>query len=130
VTSSPTQANAKLAPLAIKTERTEYKAEYTDEKFGPVKCAGLHVVSVQYPGNATSGGADKWTCKVNVPLTKPFTKLLYGTPGAPIEPFPEWASDYFALKGLGVIAKEVTATEGAGGLAYSATAVYPFEEVV
>ncbi len=104
--------------------RTKYTLSYTDEKFGPVICTGVHIVSPEHPGTATSGGADKFKCKSTT--KKPLT---FGSPGEKFaENFTAWQSDYFAGKGLSVLAKSLNATESANGKSYKGVAVYPSPE--
>ncbi len=104
--------------------RTKYTLSYTDEKFGPVACKGVHIVSPTYPGTATSGGADKFKCKSTTGKA-----LTFGKPGEKLpENFTEWQSDYFAGKGLSVIAKSLNATMSGPGKSYKGFAVYPSPE--
>jgi hypothetical protein len=113
-----------LAPAKIKTRKVHYQLKYTDEKFGPVLCKGVHITSAEFPGTATSGGADKFKCRST---TK--KRLLFGEPGEVFpENFTEWQSDYFATLGESVLAKSLKATESASGKAYSGLAVYPSPE--
>ena len=109
-----------------KPVKVKYTAIYTDEKFGPVECRGVHITSAQYPGTAISGGADKFKCKST--SKKP---VLYGNPGEKLpENFTEWASDYFNPLGHFVLAKSLNVTLTGNGRAYKGFAVYfsPAEE--
>ncbi len=110
-------------PTKVKAMKAHYSLAYNDEKFGPVNCKGVHITSTQYPGTATSGGADKFVCK-----SVGRERLLFGSPGETLVNFTEWQSDYFATKGESVLAKSLTATISAGGKAYRGFAVYPSPE--
>jgi hypothetical protein len=110
-----------LAPAKVKTRKVHYQLKYTDEKFGPVLCKGVHITSAEFPGTATSGGADKFKCRST---TK--KRLLFGDPGEVFpENFTEWQSDYFTTLGESVLAKSLKATMSASGKSYSGLAVYP-----
>jgi hypothetical protein len=100
--------------------RVEYRAEYTDEDFGLVKCVGHHVTNSNlFPGNATEGGRDKWTCRA-LPNKRTFTNV---TGGQILNPWPYsgWASDFD-----GQAASSVTGVVNANDTAYSGVAYYPF----
>ena len=100
--------------------KTAYTATYTDEKWGPVVCKGVHIVSTQYPGTATTGGADKFKCKSTT--HKPVT---FGGPGEVLMNPTPWASDYFNLSGHFVLAKSLVITMAANVKSYTGLAVYP-----
>ena len=111
-------------PAEFKASKVHYQLTYTDEKFGPVHCKGVHITSSQYPGTATSGGADRFVCKSTTRKA-----LLFGEPGEALPPnFTEWQSDYFAGKGESVIAKSLNATVSGSGKSYRGLAVYPSPE--
>src|SRR5437660_616663 len=63
-------------PAKGKPIRHVYTSTYTDEKFGAVTCHGVHIISPEYPGTATTGGADKFKCK-----STPKKALLFGKAG-------------------------------------------------
>jgi hypothetical protein len=111
-------------PAKIKTSKIHYVLPYIDEKFGPVRCKGVHITSAEFPGTATSGGADRFVCKSTTGKALPF-----GSPGEVLPPnFTEWQSDYFATKGESVIAKSLNATMSGSGKSYRGLAVYPSPE--
>lgn len=123
--STPIAAAHRLnaGPATGKTTRIHYALRYTDEKFGPVRCKGVHITSPEYPGTATSGGADQFVCKST---TK--KHLLFGAPGETLVNFTEWQSDYFFTHGESVIAKSLKATISGNGKSYRGLAVYPSPE--
>jgi hypothetical protein len=113
-----------VGPASHKAAKIRYVAQYTDEKFGPVRCKGVHITSTEYPGTATSGGADRFKCKSTT--GKP---LLFGAPGETLVNFTEWQSDYFAFaKSVSVLAKSLKATISGNGKSYTGLAVYPSPE--
>jgi hypothetical protein len=117
-------AHPSIAQAKVKTTKVHYTSFYTDEKFGPVKCKGVHITSAEYPGTATTGGADKFKCKSTT--KKPLT---FGKPGEKLpENFTAWASDYFNNLGHFVLAKSLNATMSSNGKAYTGFAVYPSPE--
>jgi hypothetical protein len=121
VSSSGAPASHRLAKVnaKVKATRVKYEATYTDEKFGPVFCKGVHITSAKYPGSGTVGGADKFKCKSTT--GKPLT---FGNPGETFaENFTAWASDYD-----GQLAKSLNATESKNGKSYKGIAVYPTQE--
>jgi hypothetical protein len=73
------------------TDVFHYSLAYTDV-FGPVNCVGVHQTGKNFPGTATSGGQDSFTCTstTGLPLTGG------ATPGL-VFPLPvkNWQSDYF-----------------------------------
>jgi hypothetical protein len=98
----------------------QYSASYSDLG-GPVTCTGIHQYGKQWPGTATTGGQDKFTCTSST--GSPLTNV---TPGQ-VWPFPvaQWASDYFNSIGLSVtntVAFSVTVSSD--GFSYSGVAQY------
>ncbi len=117
-------AGAAARPTKVKTTKVKYEATYTDEKFGPVHCKGVHITSAAFPGTATTGGEDKFKCKSTT--GKPVT---YGNPGEKLpENFTEWASDYFNNMGHFVLAKSLNVTISGSGKSYKGVAIYPSPE--
>ncbi len=100
--------------------KTHYVLSYTDEKWGPVKCTGVHIVSAAYPGTATTGGADKFKCKST--SKKPVT---FGNANEELINPTEWASDYFTGIGHFVIAKSLVIKMSSNLKSYTGFAVYP-----
>jgi hypothetical protein len=103
------------------TTRTHYELSYTDEKWGPVACKGVHIVSPEYPGTATYGGADKFRCKSTTGKA-----VTFGSPGETLVNPTEWQSDYFASIAIyGVDTGTLTVTLSNNGKSYKGLAVYP-----
>ena len=106
------------------TDVFKYSVSYTDI-FGPVTCAGVHQIGKNFPGNATSGGQDSFTCtsSTGLPLTGG------ATPGLVIPLAPgDWVSDYFAQPSVGSLlvlsTKPFTLTVSADVFSYSGVADY------
>ena len=83
-------------------------------------CKGVHIVSAEYPGTATTGGADKFKCKSTT--KKPVT---FGNPGEELINPTAWASDYFNNLGHSVLAKSLVIKMSPNGKSYKGLAVYP-----
>ncbi|MCW3030031.1 MAG: hypothetical protein JWM66_164 [Solirubrobacterales bacterium] len=99
------QAAGPSVAMAAEKSSVEYTAAYTDSRFGPIECTGKHQTnSLKFPGTASSGGRDIFTCKSTefsgakrLPLqgVAPEEALTWGE-GA-------WASDYFNSIGYYVV---------------------------
>jgi hypothetical protein len=114
--------SAGASRAAKTTTKTHYVLSYTDEKWGPVACTGVHIVSLEYPGSATSGGADKFKC-----ISTTGKAVTYGAPGETLINPTEWQSDYFASIGIGgVVTGQLTITISKSGKSYKGFAVYPY----
>jgi hypothetical protein len=106
------------------TDVFKYSVSYTDV-FGPVTCTGVHQIGKNFPGNATSGGQDSFTCtsSTGLPLTGG------ATPGLAIPLLPgQWFSDYFAQPSVGSVlvlnTKPFTLTISSDVFSYSGVAAY------
>jgi hypothetical protein len=73
------------------TDVFHYSSAYTDI-FGPVNCVGVHQTGKNFPGGATSGGQDSFTCTSTTGLP-----LTGGASPGLVVPLPVggWVSDYF-----------------------------------
>jgi len=118
--STHARSGSQAGKVLGKQTKTQYTLSYTDEKWGPVTCKGIHIVSAEYPGTETTGGADKFKCRSTT--KKPVT---FGKPGEELINPTEWASDYFSPKGHFVIAKSLVIKMSPNGKAYKGFAVYP-----
>jgi len=81
------------------TDVFHYSLAYTDVN-GPVNCVGVHQIGKNFPGTATSGGQDSFTCTST-------TGLQLTGDAFPGEVIPiavgGWTSDYFfGAFGIGV----------------------------
>ena len=95
-----------------------YGSQYTDNVLGPIKCTGVHVMTVADPN-----GRDTFTCTsttgspllgVKAGQTMPLS--IWQQPG---KPAPTWTSDYSARA-----AKTWHATVSSDGMSYTAQATY------
>jgi len=118
---------AAAAPTSNKGGNTtiQYSASYTDNVFGPVTCTGTHQYGKQWPGTATAGGRDSFTCTSTT--GGPVTGVTAG------QLFPEgigaWDSDYFYFDGPipGSLVPNTYAfslTVSSDGLSYSGVALF------
>jgi hypothetical protein len=73
------------------TDVFHYSLAYTDLN-GPVNCIGVHQSGKNFPGNATSGGQDSFTCTSTTGL--PLTGGAFAGQVIPL-PVGGWQSDYF-----------------------------------
>jgi hypothetical protein len=99
----------------------QYSLSYTDYIVGPVTCTGTHQYGKQWPGTATTGGRDSFTCTSTTgsPLTTytPGQVVLVGVGS--------WQSDYFATLNLSVLnTVAFTLTVSSDGFSYSGVALY------
>jgi hypothetical protein len=73
------------------TDVFHYSLAYTDVN-GPVNCVGVHQIGKNFPGTATSGGQDSFTCTSTTGL--PLTGGAFAGQVIPL-PVGAWQSDYF-----------------------------------
>jgi len=73
------------------TDVIHYSLAYTDVN-GPVNCVGVHQTGKNFPGTATSGGQDSFTCTSTTGL--PLTGGAFAGQVIPIGAG-GWQSDYF-----------------------------------
>jgi hypothetical protein len=73
------------------TDVFHYSLAYTDAN-GPVNCVGVHQIGKNFPGTATAGGQDSFTCTSTTGL--PLTGGAFPGQVIPIA-VGGWQSDYF-----------------------------------
>jgi hypothetical protein len=106
------------------TDVIHYSVSYTDI-FGPVTCTGVHQTGKNFPGTATGGGQDSFTCtsSTGLPLTGGATagQVISLGPGG-------WCSDYFAQPSVDGVCvpstKPMTLTVSSDVFSYSGVAEY------
>ena len=105
------------------TTTTKYRVAYVDLIFfGAMECKGVHQTGKNFPGDATSGGRDVFTCTSTsgdpLPNVSPDQSLT-------LDDIPGWYSDYFSsVYGTSVPATDFSGTVSSDGYSFSATAEY------
>jgi hypothetical protein len=99
-----------------------YSVSYIDNNAGPVTCTGTHQYGKQWPGTATTGGRDSFTCTSTT--GSPLWNVI---PGQVVpEGIGAWGSDYFYYT-VGLYVTNTIAfslTVSSDGLSYSGVAGY------
>jgi hypothetical protein len=113
-----------VVPAAAATNKggnntVAYSVSYTDAIWGPVTCTGTHQYGKQWPGTATTGGRDSFTCTSTsgLPVTGAAAGQVYTYAVG------GWASDYPPLAGA-TNTFAFTVTVSLDGLSYSGVALY------